>query len=159
MTNDRKLAENAVNALKKKGWTISTAESMTGGMLAKVMTDVPGASSVFDRGIVTYSNAAKTSELDVDPETIEAFGAVSAETAREMVEGLRIYSGCDLCIAVTGNAGPQPVENKPAGLYYIGFYCRGETGVVEIVSSCKSRNTIRIDACNTMLKMIYDSAK
>ena len=159
MNNDKELVLKVVDLLKKKKMTLSCAESMTGGMLAKIITDVPGASSVFDRGIVTYSNEAKMSELDVDPETLDAFGAISSETAREMVEGLRIYSGCDVCIAVTGNAGPDPAENKPKGLYYVGFYCKGETSILEIQSSCKTRNTIRIDACNLMLKLIYDSIK
>ena len=159
MTTDKSLAKQVVETLKKKKLKLATAESMTGGMLAKIITDVPGASSVFDRGIVTYSNEAKMSELDVDPETLDAFGAISSETAREMVEGLRIYSGCDVCIAVTGNAGPDPAENKPKGLYYVGFYCKGETSILEIQSSCKTRNTIRIDACNLMLKLIYDSIK
>ena len=156
MNNDKELVLKVVDLLKKKKMTLSCAESMTGGMFAKVITDIPGTSAIFDRGLVTYSNAAKTSELDVDPDTIEAFGAISAETAREMVEGLRIYSGCDVCIAVTGNAGPDPAEGKPVGLYYLGFYCNGETSVLEIRSRCKTRDTIRIDACNTMLKLIYE---
>ena len=159
MNNDKELVLKVVDLLKRKKMTLSCAESMTGGMFAKVITDIPGTSAVFDRGLVTYSNAAKISELDVDPETLDAFGAISAETAREMVEGLRIYSGCDVCIAVTGNAGPDPAEGKPVGLYYLGFYCNGETSVLEIRSRCKTRDTIRIDACNTMLKLIYEHIK
>ncbi len=159
MTNDKELAKKVVDILKKKKLTLSCAESMTGGMFAKVITDIPGTSAVFDRGLVTYSNAAKTSELDVDPETIEAFGAISAETAREMVEGLRIYSGCSVCIAVTGNAGPDPAEGKAVGLYYVGLYFNGNTSVAEIRSSCRTRDSIRKDACNVMLGMIYESIK
>ena len=159
MNNDKELVLKVVDLLKKKKMTLSCAESMTGGMFAKVITDIPGTSAIFDRGLVTYSNAAKISELDVDSETLDAFGAISAETAREMVEGLRIYSGCDVCIAVTGNAGPEPAEGKPVGLYYLGFYCNGETSVLEIRSRCKTRDTIRIDACNTMLDLIYEHIK
>ena len=159
MNENKELAEKTVALLKKKKLTLSSAESMTGGMFAKVITDIPGTSAVFDRGLVTYSNAAKESELDVDPETIESFGAISAETAREMVEGLRIYSGCDVCIAVTGNAGPDPAEGKAVGLYYIGLYCKGQTSVLEIRSRCKTRNSIRTDACNTMLELIYEHIK
>ena len=159
MNNDKELAEKVVGILKKKKMTLSCAESMTGGMFAKVITDIPGTSKVFDRGLVTYSNGAKMSELDVDPDTLDVFGAISAEAAREMVEGLRIYSGCDVCIAVTGNAGPDPAEGKAVGLYYVGLYIKGQTSVSEIRSACKTRNTIRIDACNTMLRMIYDSLK
>ena len=154
MTINKELNEKAVSLLKKKKMTLSCAESMTGGMFAKIITDIPGTSAVFDRGLVTYSNAAKISELDVDPDTIDAFGAISAETAREMVEGLRIYSGCDVCIAVTGNAGPDPAEGKPVGLYYVGFYCNGQTCVLEFISRCRTRDSIRKDACNSMLELI-----
>ena len=159
MTINKDLLNKTVNLLKEKKYTLSTAESMTGGMMAKIITDIPGTSEIFDRGLVTYSNAAKISELEVDPETLEAFGAISAETAREMVEGLRIYSGCDVCIAITGNAGPNPAEGKTVGLYYVGFYFAGQTSVLEIKSTCRSRNAIRTDACNTMLRIIYDSVK
>ena len=159
MTENKELALKTVALLKKKKLTLSCAESMTGGMFSKIITDIPGTSAVFDRGLVTYSNSAKTSELDVDPDTIKAFGAISAETAREMVEGLRIYSGCDVCIAVTGNAGPDPAEGKPVGLYYLGLYCNGQTSVLEIKSRCKTRNTISTDACNTMLELIYEHIK
>ncbi len=156
MTIDKEISQKVIAVCKKKKIKIAAAESMTGGLFAKTLTDVPGASAVFDRSYITYSNEAKTSCIDVDPDTIKAFGAISAETAREMVEGVRIYSGCALCIAVTGNAGPDPAEGKPVGLYYIGFYYNGQTSVAEIKSSCKTRDGIRKDACAQMLKIIYE---
>jgi len=159
MTVNKTLLNLLVETLKNKGLTMSTAESMTGGLVAKTITDIPGTSAIFDRGIVTYSNGSKISELDVDPDTIDTFGAISPETAREMVEGLRIHSMSDICISVTGNAGPFPAENKANGLYYIGFYYNGQTSVIEVHSTCKSRDSIRNDACNTMMQIIYDSIK
>ena len=83
-------------------------------MFASTMTDIPGISQCFDRGLVTYSNQAKMEELGVSAGTLEKFGAVSEETALEMVEGLKRVSGSDVCISVTGIAGP-------GGLVYIGF--------------------------------------
>ena len=105
-----------------KGMTLSSAESCTGGMFAAAVTDIPGISSVFQRGLVTYSNEAKIEELGVSSETLEKFGAVSRETAVEMVEGLKRVSGSDICISVTGIAGPGGgTPEKPVGLVYIGF--------------------------------------
>lgn len=155
--NNREAAEVIVKKAAAKGLRISSAESITGGMFAAAMTDIPGSSAVFDRGLVTYSNEAKISELDVAPETIEGCGAISSQTAREMVEGLRIYSGSDLCISVTGNAGPDPAEGKPVGLYYIGFYFNGETSVYEIDSAFSTRAEIREEACGAMLKIILNA--
>ncbi len=159
MTIDKELSQKVIAVCKKKKIKIAAAESMTGGLFAKTLTDVSGASAVFDRSYITYSNEAKSSCIDVDPDTLKAFGAISPETAREMVEGVRIYSGCDVCIAVTGNAGPNPAEDKPVGLYYLSFYYKGQTSVAEIRSSCKTRDSIRKEACNNMLKMIYDAVK
>ena len=86
------------------------------------VTDIPGISQVFQRGLVTYSNQAKMEELGVSAETLEKYGAVSEETALEMVEGLKSASGSDICISVTGIAGPGGGSaEKPVGLIYIGF--------------------------------------
>ncbi len=100
--------------------SISSAESCTGGLFAQTLTSVPGISSVFDRGIITYSNRAKIEELDVKAKTLDQFGAVSEETAVEMTEGLKKITGSRLCISVTGIAGPDGgTEEKPVGLVYI----------------------------------------
>ncbi len=97
------------------GLTIATAESCTGGMIAAALTDVAGSSDVFDRGFVTYSNAAKIEMLGVRAETLAAHGAVSEPVAREMAEGALAASGAGLAVAVTGIAGPGGSERKPEG--------------------------------------------
>lgn len=120
--DDDELAQVVADRLMEQGLTLSSAESCTGGMFASTMTDIPGISQCFDRGLVTYSNQAKMEELGVSAGTLEKFGAVSEETALEMVEGLKRVSGSDVCISVTGIAGPGGgSEEKPVGLVYIGF--------------------------------------
>ena len=120
--DDEELAQVVADRLMEQGLTLSSAESCTGGMFASTMTDIPGISQCFDRGLVTYSNQAKMEELGVSAGTLEKFGAVSDETALEMVEGLKRVSGSDVCISVTGIAGPGGgSEEKPVGLVYIGF--------------------------------------
>ena len=120
--DDEELAQVVADRLMEQGLTLSSAESCTGGMFATTMTDIPGISQSFDRGLVTYSNQAKMEELGVSAGTLEKFGAVSEETALEMVEGLKRVSGSDVCISVTGIAGPGGgSEEKPVGLVYIGF--------------------------------------
>lgn len=120
--DDEEMAQVVADRLMEQGLTLSSAESCTGGMFASTMTDIPGISQCFDRGLVTYSNQAKMEELGVSAGTLEKFGAVSEETALEMVEGLKRVSGSDVCISVTGIAGPGGgSEEKPVGLVYIGF--------------------------------------
>lgn len=120
--DNEELAQVVAGKLMEKNLTLSSAESCTGGMFASTMTDIPGISQCFDRGLVTYSNQAKMEELGVSAETLETYGAVSEETALEMVEGLQRVSGSDVCVSVTGIAGPGGgTEEKPVGLVYIGF--------------------------------------
>lgn len=109
-------------ALLARGWTFCAAESCTGGMLLHRLTNIPGSSSYVAGGVVTYSNEAKEQLLGVRHETLLAHGAVSPETAREMVLGvLRVFNG-DVGISVTGIAGPGGgLPNKPVGLTYIGI--------------------------------------
>lgn len=122
--DDKELVQVVCDKLLEKNMTIACAESCTGGMFAAAITDVPGISGSFHRGIVTYSNEAKMDELGVRAETLEKHGAVSEETALEMAEGLKAVSGCDVCISVTGIAGPGGGSpEKPVGLVYIGLIC------------------------------------
>lgn len=109
-----------VQELKKDGRRVAVAESCTGGFVAKRITEIPGASEVFGFGAVTYSKEAKHRLLGVKKEILDRFGAVSPETAAEMAEGVRALSGADIGLSVTGNAGPEPSEDKPVGLVYVG---------------------------------------
>ena len=115
------LAEVLVKALKEKSMTVSTAESCTGGLIGKMITEVSGASEVYGFGFVTYANEAKMQLLGVRSETLEKYGAVSEETAKEMAEGARKVSKSDIAVSVTGIAGPTGgTAEKPVGLVYIG---------------------------------------
>lgn len=107
--------------LKALGATVATAESCTGGLIANLLTDVPGSSAYVEGGVVSYSNAVKERQLGVSPETLTAYGAVSEQTAREMALGARALFGVDYAISVTGIAGPGgDTPTKPVGLTYIG---------------------------------------
>jgi nicotinamide-nucleotide amidase len=102
--------------LEARGWMLATAESCTGGWAAQSMTAVAGSSAWFERGFVTYSNAAKHELLGVRTETLETFGAVSEETARELAGGALLHSRADIAVAITGIAGPGgAVPGKPVG--------------------------------------------
>src|SRR5690606_7362925 len=117
--------------LLTRGWMFACAESCTGGLLAAAMTDTPGSSQWFDRGFVTYSNAAKVEELQVNVDTLERFGAVSEETAMEMAAGvLTVATEADLAISTTGIAGPDGgTPGKPVGMVCFGFAQRSAEGV------------------------------
>ena len=109
-----------VRLLASKGMTITFAESCTGGLLAKLITDVPGASAVFKGSVVSYSAEVKERLLGVSPGTIEEYGEVSRETAVEMAVGARELLGADIAVSVTGSAGPTPDEpGKPVGLIWL----------------------------------------
>ena len=114
-----KIPEIVFNKLLENHITVSTAESCTGGLIAKTITDFSGSSEIFFEGYVTYSNEAKMKLLNVKEETLKRYGAVSEQTAEEMVAGLKKVSGCDICVAVTGIAGPGGgTPDKPVGLVY-----------------------------------------
>jgi len=114
------LPEVAARLLLEKKKTVSVAESCTGGLLSAKLTDIPGISAVFERCIVTYSNRSKVEELGVRQETLDKYGAVSNETAREMAEGIRRVSGSDIGVSITGIAGPGGGSaEKPVGTVYI----------------------------------------
>lgn len=116
------LVQASSQTLRAHGFKLATAESCTGGMISAAFTDLSGSSDIFDRGFVTYSNEAKMAMLGVSPATLEAHGAVSEQTAREMCEGALKNSLADVTIAVTGIAGPSGgTPDKPVGLVYIGL--------------------------------------
>jgi PncC family amidohydrolase len=108
--------------LKQKNLTIATAESCTGGLIANRITNIPGSSEYFDRGVVTYSNQSKIDILGVSAEIIDKFGAVSQETAKAMAESIKRIGKTDIGLAVTGIAGPSGgTPEKPVGLVYVGL--------------------------------------
>jgi nicotinamide-nucleotide amidase len=118
--DDEEMVDVVGKELMHRGISISLAESCTGGLICSQLTSIAGISQSLDRGIVTYSNRAKEEELGVQSKTLRKYGAVSEETAREMVMGLQRITGSDLCLAITGIAGPGGgTEKKPVGLVYI----------------------------------------
>lgn len=125
-SENKNMEEVAAELLMKTGTTIALAESCTGGLVSAKLTDIPGISAVFDRGVVTYSNASKMQMLGVKQETLEKFGAVSEQTAVEMAEGVRRISGTDLGVSITGIAGPDGgTAEKPVGLVYAALAYKG----------------------------------
>ncbi|TFF20873.1 CinA family protein [Jiella endophytica] len=123
------LAREVVERYTAAGWTIATAESCTGGLVAGAITDIAGSSAVLDRGFVTYSNQAKIDMLGVDPAELAAHGAVSETVARQMSEGARQRAGVSVAVSITGIAGPGGgSDEKPVGLVH--FACAGPNGTV-----------------------------
>lgn len=156
---DETLEEACLRLLKEKNLTLATAESCTGGMIASRIVNVPGASDSFLQGFITYSNAAKEKYLSVRHETLEEFGAVSEETAREMASGGAAASGCDVCIISTGIAGPGGgTEKKPVGLVYIGCCVRGRVQLKELHLS-GNRSKIRTAAAQHALVLLWEMLK
>lgn len=125
-----KLADALVNELIAAGKAVATAESCTGGWLAKAITDVPGSSAVYGYGVVSYANGAKESILGVKNQTLEAHGSVSAEVVGEMSKGAVRLSGADIAVAVSGVAGPTGgTREKPVGMVWFAWAMRDGTKV------------------------------
>jgi nicotinamide-nucleotide amidase len=140
--------------LLKKNKTIAFAESCTGGKIAAAITDIAGSSLYFKSSVVTYSNEAKTKILGVKEETLKKFGAVSEETAKEMVEGILKLSGSDYALSVTGVAGPGgATKEKPIGLVYIGFADKKKTECFKFNFN-GTRESIRERSVNTALDLL-----
>jgi nicotinamide-nucleotide amidase len=132
-----KLATAVVKDLSNSGKAVATAESCTGGWIAKSITDVPGSSAVFGYGVVSYSNGAKESILGVKNGTLEEHGAVSERVVEEMVDGVLHLSGADIAIAVSGIAGPDGgTEDKPVGTVWFAWAVRDGANA-RIDTSCE----------------------
>ncbi len=145
--------------LTEKKLSLSVAESCTGGLLSKRITDVPGASVFYKGGACTYCNEIKVKVLGVKQETLDRYTAVSSQTAREMAEGIASAYGTDLGIGITGYAGPDGGEDgTPAGTIYIGIYHQGRTQVRCILSP-RGRERARWEAANHALDMILRAAE
>lgn len=152
-TTDKSLAKTVVELLSEISKTVATAESVTGGMIASSIVEIPGASSVLYEGAVTYSVKAKCKRLGLNPHFIDEYGVVSQDVAHEMALGLR-KNGCDIAVSTTGYAGPTVDEGYPVGLCFISI--ASEKGVTD----CKyvfsgDRNEIRSQATNAALFQIY----
>ncbi|MEX0429202.1 CinA family protein [Nocardioides sp. DS6] len=115
------LASRVHLLLRAGGHTVATAESLTGGRLAALLTDTPGASQTFLGGVVTYATELKRSLLDVPQEVIDSVGVVSAECAEAMASGIKAIAGATYGLSTTGVAGPEPQEGKPVGTVYVGI--------------------------------------
>lgn len=126
-------AEALLTLARQRGVRLATAESCTGGLIAGAITEIAGSSDVFDRGFVTYSNASKTDMLGVSAASLQQFGAVSEEVARQMAEGAMARSVADLAVSVTGIAGPGGSDHKPEGRVCFGLAARGATTLTETV--------------------------
>lgn len=150
------LEEVVVRALREQGKTIAVAESCTGGLLAKRLTDVPGASQVFGYGCVTYQDEAKTRLLGVSPETLAKYTAVSEQTAREMARGVRALSGADIGVSTTGYAGPDGgTEECPVGTVFIGVCWEGgETVLRPDRRYMRSREQVRRSAASHAFDLV-----
>ncbi|MEY8001956.1 competence/damage-inducible protein A [Clostridium sp. Mt-5] len=152
--DDIKMEEVLGKMLIDKNYTISSAESCTGGLIAAKLINYPGISEVFKEGAVTYSNEAKINRLGVKKSTLDKYGAVSYETAKEMAEGIAKTSNTDIGISTTGIAGPDGGSpEKPVGLVYMGLYINGKTQVKKF-QYFGSRDTIRRRAAMSALDWI-----
>jgi len=153
-TEDIGIEDVVAKLLIERKLTISTAESCTGGMIASTLINYPGISEVLLEGAVTYSNEAKHNRLGVKNETLEKYGAVSEETAREMAIGIAKTAGTDVSIVTTGIAGPEGgSQEKPVGLVYVGVYVEGEVTIQKCIFN-GNRSRIRLQATITGLDML-----
>ncbi len=152
--DDETLVSKVASLLLANGQRLALAESCTGGMLGKLITDLPGSSKYFWGGVTSYSNEAKQLLLGVTGETLTNYGAVSAETAREMAQGIRKLAGTDFGLAITGNAGPEGgTTDKPIGLVYVGLaHARGYEG--KELRFVGGREAIRMIAAKSALDLL-----
>lgn len=153
--NVNSIQEVCLNLLKEKGLTLGTAESCTGGLIAKLITDLPGASAVLKGGIVSYTNEVKSNVLGVPQEMLEEYGAVSPQVAEAMARGAKKILGCDIALSATGVAGPDPDDRgNPVGLVYLGL-AYGEDCIVQEYHAGKGdRDRVRRLSAGTALDMV-----
>ena len=149
------LATGVLAGCRARTWRLATAESCTGGLVAAALTEIAGSSDVFDRGFVTYSNAAKHELLAVAQDPLERFGAVSAEVARAMAQGALAASRADLAVAITGVAGPGGGgPDKPVGLVHFATAVRGgEVIAHEERYGELGRSAVRLASLRTALRL------
>lgn len=150
-------AQRVANQLIARGATLATAESCTGGWIAKLLTDIAGSSAWFEGGAVTYSNALKQALLGVEAATLERHGAVSRETAIEMVAGARRRFATTAAVAVTGIAGPTGGSaEKPVGTVWIAWQCEGGEARAERFRFAGDRDTVRRQSVAAALRGVQE---
>ena len=153
---DKELLNKVFINLKKQKLTVAIAESCTGGLIAHTLTNISGSSDYFDRGIVSYSNEAKSELLGVPEDMLKEYGAVSEQVAKTMAEKIRTKSKVDIGIATTGIAGPTGgTKEKPVGLVYIAI-STSENTVVKKFQFSGDRLQNKEITCNTALTMLLD---
>jgi nicotinamide-nucleotide amidase len=152
------MAEDIIRDFTAAGLMVSTAESCTGGLIAGALTEISGSSAVVDRGFVTYTNVAKMQMLGVQEETLARFGAVSEETARQMVHGALFRSRAHLAVAVTGIAGPGGGSpEKPVGLVHLAAKSRsGKLVHRKMLYGDIGRTDVRLATIRTALQMLIE---
>lgn len=147
----------AVAALRERGWTLATAESLTAGLLSAMVADVPGASAVLRGGLIVYATRLKHELAGVPEEVLERHGAVSPETARALARGAATRCGADVGVGLTGVAGPEPQENRPVGTVHVGLCVPGREPWSVRLALTGGRSTIRRAACETALGLVADA--
>lgn len=142
------------DGLRQRGMTLAVAESCTGGLLSKRITDVPGCSDYYLGGVCSYANEVKMKVLGVKKETLDTVGAVSPEVAEQMAEGVAKALGADVGVGITGVAGPGGgTDDKPVGLVYISIWCKGQH-YTRKMKSTNGRDRVRMQAASTALDLI-----
>lgn len=153
--NVKSLEEVCLSLLRERGLTMGTAESCTGGLMAKQMTDLPGSSAVFKGGIVSYTNQVKNQVLGVSQEMLDTYGAVSPQVAEAMARGAKKVLDCDIAVSATGIAGPDSDDRgNPVGLVYLGLAYGDECYVKEFHAGQVARERVRRQAANTGLDLV-----
>ena len=143
--------------LGARGWTVATAESLTGGLVSASLISVPGASAVVRGAVVVYATDLKRSLLGVDAELLARVGAVDAEVARQMAEGVRTRLGADVGLATTGVAGPDPQDGQPVGTVFVAVATPDRTRVAAL-SLAGSRHEIRAAAADAVIALALEAA-
>jgi nicotinamide-nucleotide amidase len=155
----RGLAAAVLDACRAKKLRLATAESCTGGMVVAALTDIAGSSDVVERGLVTYSNNAKSELLGIPPTVIKKHGAVSAEVAGAMAAGALAHAPVDLAVGVTGIAGPSGGSpEKPVGLVWFGIAAQGARANTESQVFPGDRAAVRIAAARRALELLLGAA-
>lgn len=154
-----KIAEETVELLKEKCLKVATAESCTGGMVASLITSVAGVSDVFEMGVVSYSCEVKHKALGVAQETLDRYGAISENTAREMAENIRKIANSDIGLSVTGAAGPDGSEGHPAGYVFIAVAFKQYTSVKLLNIEPLGRSYVRETASKELFTLLQNLIK